>query len=249
MRYKIIVLTCIVLWGWVLVSGAQTLTAREILDRAETVMDLGRYHTKAQMTIETTGGDQRTLELEIWGEGTDKAFMKYTDPARIRGVTFLFYEEDIWSYFPSTGRTRHLASHIKNQKMMGSSFSYEDMTASYKEYQGEILKEEKIKDRVYYVIRGEQIEEDKAYDQIIAWIARDDFLPLKMDFYQQGEHVKTLEIESYMQVNSELKPERIKMKDILNDDETLFKYLELETVMDFRNDFFDKRMLERISRR
>ena len=248
MKSKIILLISLFLVGFISVSLADNvLTAREILDRAEEVMDLGQYRTDARMVIETTGGDQRTLELKIWGKGTDKAFMKYTDPARIRGITFLFYGDDIWSYFPSTGRVRHLASHVQNQKMMGSSFSYEDMTTTYDDYEGKILKEERINNQGYYVIEGKEKGEDITYDKIIVWIAKKVFLPLKMEFYQEGEKVKTMQIESYMEIKGESKPKKIIMKDLINNDETLFEYLELETDLSFEDDFFNQRQLEHIS--
>jgi len=246
-RSRIIFLIVILLSVFITVSQANTFTAREILDKAEKVMDLGQYHADAQMVIKTTGGDERTLELEIWGKGTDKAFMKCTNPARVRGMTFLFYEDEIWSYFPSTGRIRHLASHIKNQKMMGSSFSYDDMTISYEDYEGKIIQEEKINGQLYDVIEGKEKVDDKTYDKIIAWIAQGTFLPLKMDFYQEGEKVKTMQIESYMQVNGESKPGKIVMKDFLNNDETLFEYLKLETDESFEDDFFNQRQLKRIA--
>ena len=246
-KSKIIFLLVIVLSVFISVSQANTFTAKEILDQAEKIMDLGQYRADARMVIETTGGDQRTLELEIWGKGTDKAFMKYTNPARIRGVTFLFYEDDIWSYFPSTGRIRHLASHIKNQKMMGSSFSYDDMTSTYQDYEGKIIQEEKINGQIYDVIEGKAKAVDQTYEKIFVWIARGTFLPLKMDFYQEGEKVKTMQIESYLQVNGESKPEKIIMKDLLNNDETLFEYLKLETNENFEDDFFNQRQLKRLA--
>lgn len=247
-KSKVIFFIILLLLGFIFISNANnTLPAKEILDRAEKVMDLGQYRADARMVIQTTGGDERSLELEIWGKGTDKAFMKYTDPTRIRGVTFLFYEDDIWSYFPSTGRIRHLASHIKNQKMMGSSFSYDDMTTTYDDYEGKIIQEETINGQLYDVIEGKAKTADQTYDKIIAWIARETFLPLKMDFYQNGEKAKTMQIESYMQVNGESKPEKIVMKDLLNNDETLFEYLKMETDEKFEDDFFNQRQLKRIA--
>ena len=97
------------------------------------------------------------------------------------------------------------------------------------------------------MIEGKAKAADQTYEKIVAWIARGTFPPLKMDFYQEGEKVKTMQIESYLQVNGESKPEKIIMKNLLNNDETLFEYLKLETNENFEDDFFNQRQLKRLA--
>ncbi|RCW57385.1 MULTISPECIES: outer membrane lipoprotein-sorting protein [Halanaerobium] len=231
------------------IVNAANITGQEIIDKAEDNMDYGNYQSQAQMTIHTTGGDKRELKMEIRGEGTEKSIMKYYEPARIEGVTFLFIKDDIWSFFPRTGRVRHLAASTKNQKMMGSSFSYDDFSSeAFEDYSVKLIGNEKMLGEECYKVEGQAKSDEAAYDGFTAWVTEGDFRLLKVNYFKAGEKIKVMTIETFMKVNGKLRPKKITMKDLNEDNQTVFEYIEIETGVNFRPNYFNKRNLERISK-
>lgn len=247
---KILYLTIILILIFFSSTFAVDLTGREIINKAEDNMDYGNFHSLAQMTIITTGGAKRVLEMDVWGQGTSKSIMKYNQPSRIKGVSFLFLKNDIWSYFPRTGRVRHLASSIKNQKMMGSSFSYDDFSCdAFDDYTVKLIREERLGGEDCYVIEGIAKSDEAAYNRLTAWVTKDGFRLLKVNYFEDKQKVKIMIVNSFFKLNGELRPEKITMEDLNDDNKTVFEYLKIETEVKFSSDFFNKRNLERISRR
>ena len=48
---------------------------------------------------------RRTLSLTVWSEGTDKALVKVTAPAKEAGTATLKTGDEIWNYLPKIDRT------------------------------------------------------------------------------------------------------------------------------------------------
>jgi len=246
---KVTILSILITLISITAVSADNITGQEIVDKAEDNMDYGNYHSQAQMIIYTTGGDKRELKMGIWGEGIDNSIMKYYEPARIEGVTFLFIKDDIWSYFPRTGRVRHLASSSKNQKMMGSSFSYDDFSSeAFDDYNAELISSEKEQGEDCYKVEGKAKNNEAAYDGYTAWITEEDFRLLKVDYFKEEQKIKVMTIEAFMKVNGKLRPKKIIMKDLNEDNQTVFEYLNIETEVKFSPNYFNKRNLERISK-
>ncbi len=251
LKTKIIIfITCLLFLMIPTIAQGADLTAQEIIDKTEANMDYGSYQGQAEMTINTSSGDKRVLKMEMWGEGTDKSIIKYYSPSRIEGVTFLFLKDDIWSYFPRTGRVRHLAAHVKNQSMMGSSFSYEDFSSeAFTDYETIIKREEKFNGEDCYLIEGEASNDKAAYQRLIAWITKEGFRTLKVNYFNDGQQVKEMLVTEYQKINGDMRPKTVVMKDLLEDKETTFSYLEIKNGVDFAPNFFHERNLERISAR
>lgn len=227
---------------------AVDISGNEIMKKADENMNYGSYKGKGEMIIHTTSGDERVLKMEMWGQGTEESIMKYYEPQRVNGVTFLFLHKNIWSYFPRTGRVRHLGEHVKNQKMMGSSFSYDDFNGKiFDDYQSKLIKEEEFNNEKCYFVKGVAKNDQAAYDSFEAWVAEDGFRPLKVNYFKDNQQVKVMNTESFQRINGELRPQKIVMKDLEDNNTTSFEYLEMKTGIKFRPDFFNERNLKRIS--
>ncbi|HDP99721.1 MAG TPA: outer membrane lipoprotein-sorting protein [bacterium] len=108
----------------------QKLTGDKIIAKVNDLLNQESSYAVVKMTIETTGGQQRTFEYESWSkDGNEKNLIRYSKPRRAKDQAILMLDnaDDIWAYFPRTNRVRKLATHAKKQKMQGSGFSYEDM--------------------------------------------------------------------------------------------------------------------------
>jgi len=169
---------------------AQSMTSDEIIRKVNDLMNQKSVYAKVRMTIVTTSGKKRVFEYESWSKNAgEKNLIRYTLPARIRGQAILMLNnaDDIWAYFPRTGRVRKLASHAKRQKMQGSDFSYEDMgsgNAFIDEFNSRKLNDEKIEGTDCYKV--ELLRKEKStsqYSRVVCYVSKENFLPIVIDYY------------------------------------------------------------------
>jgi ribosomal protein S18 len=201
---------------------ADELTAKQILIKAKEVQQVPASWSIAEQTIITSGGSKRTFLIETWTKDkNDKQLMIYKKPARVKGIKFLFLEDgdEIYTYFPKTDRVRHLASHMKRQKMMGSDFSYEDMTfgdieEDYKLHK--LLRSEEEGGVGCYVVEVIPSEYGPHYSKMIIWIQKSNFVTRKIDYYEDGDLLKRFIAERVKLIDNIPTPLDYSMKNLID---------------------------------
>ncbi len=173
---------------------AQVMDGPGIINEVNDLMNQESIYSKSTMTIMTSSGTPRTFESESWSKDKgEKNLIRYTAPSRVRGQTTLMlnHADDIWVFFPRTQRVRKLATHAKKQKMEGSDFSYEDMgsgNAFIDEYASKKLGEEKKEGTLCYKLEMTQKPgSDMSYSRMIMWVAKDNFVPLVIDYFDEND--------------------------------------------------------------
>jgi len=172
---------------------AQELTGSQIIDKVNELMNQQTMQAEALMTIVTTSGQTRTFKYTSYSKDDgEKNLVVYTSPNRVKGQKILMLNnaDDIWAYFPRTGRVRKLATHAKKQKMQGSDFSYEDMGSGNSfitDYESKRLKDEKIEGFDCYKIEmTRKKDSDASYSRLMLWVIKENFLPVVIDYYDEN---------------------------------------------------------------
>jgi hypothetical protein len=219
----ILAVSIIMLFG---TAWAEKLTVDQILIKMQTS---GNYQTsQGQATMQIINQDNDITEMKLMmydkkekGDQPEKQLMRFTDPARLKGTAILMVGDNIWYYNNRTNRVRLLSQSAKKGSMMGSSFSYEDMSINYaKDYTGEILKE----DKDYYELKIMPKDKDKDYKYIITKVRKDKFLVESADYYnKQGMKYKELTSSDFKEINGRTMPMITKMKDIEENKLTVFE--------------------------
>jgi len=179
-------------------AGAEELTAEQIIKKVDEVAYSKSSKAAARQIITTAGGDVRELKFEGYTmDGTDKGLSEYLAPAKVKGVKILTLNkgDDIWTYFPRTGRVRKIASSARKQKVMGSDFSYEDFAPGDFEidYKARLAGWEKEAGHECYKLELIPTPEGPAYSKLVSWVRTSDFIPLRLDYYDgEGELLKRL---------------------------------------------------------
>jgi outer membrane lipoprotein-sorting protein len=77
----------------------------------------------------------RTLRLDIWSRGRDKALIVITDPPKEKGTATLKVDRNLWNYLPRIKRTIRIPPSMMMASWMGSDFTNDDLVreASYSE--------------------------------------------------------------------------------------------------------------------
>lgn len=178
---------------------AQEPTAEEIVRRVNRVMSPASMYCRAKMTITTTSGDKRTFVYDSWSKNHgEKTLIRYLEPIRSKdqATLMLNHSDDIWMYFPRTGRVRKLATHARRQKMQGSDFSYEDMgsgDAFIDDFTPTLLREETMRDSLCYLVElTKKPKTDISYSRCLMWVTKKTFVPLVIDYFPEND-AKTAE--------------------------------------------------------
>ncbi|MBL1434606.1 MAG: outer membrane lipoprotein-sorting protein [Rhodobacteraceae bacterium] len=152
-------------------------------------------HVIAEMTIRSSTGT-RSLTMESWTEGSDKALVRFIAPARDAGNATLQSGRRTYVFNPRLNQVIQLPASAMSQSWMGSDFSYSDLTKTEQlvnDYTHTLLETRRQSGHVVYVIesvpkRGKPIVWGK---QIVH--VRADFVLLRQEFYDQsGNLVRTM---------------------------------------------------------
>jgi len=234
---------------------AQDMSGKQIIQEVNDQFNPQTSYAKSKMTIITTSGDKRTLVSESWRKGAgEKTLVRYLEPKRVKGqaVLMLNSADDIWAYFPRTGRVRKLASHAKKQKMQGSDFSYEDMgggDAFIDEYSAKRLEDEKVdKQACFKVELIRNPDSDQTYSRLVLWIVKENFVPIVIDYYSENDptlNEKQL-VQSDIRVIDDLPTAfKVVMYNKMDNTQTEVNVLDAKYNLDLDDNMFTERSLKK----
>jgi outer membrane lipoprotein-sorting protein len=237
------------------VINAQEMTGKDIIQKVNDLFNPQTNYAISKMTITTTSGDKRTFITESWGKGAgEKTLVRYLEPKRVMGqaVLMLNNADDIWTYFPRTGRVRKLATHAKKQKMQGSDFSYEDMgggDAFIDEYTAKRLEDEKVDEQSCYIVELiRNLDSDQTYSRVVLRIVKENFVPIVIDYYSENDptlHEKQLIQSDISNVDGLPTAFKIVMYNKMKNKQTSMEILDVKYNLELDDRMFTERNLKK----
>ncbi|MFC1546226.1 outer membrane lipoprotein-sorting protein [bacterium] len=221
------------------------LTGDEILKKMDDVRNYNTAVMNVEMKIIDKRGNQTTMSLISYEkkEG-DKNLLRFTDPPRLQGTAILTVGDNIWYYNNRTNRVRLLSKSAKKGRMMGSSFSYEDMSLNYvKDFTAEILENKKKE----YIIKMIPKDKDKTYKYLKARVSKKTFVAIKMEYYNKNDLVyKELTASDIKNIDDHIIPLRTEMTEIGSQKVTSFEIAEHKVEFDvvLKEELFSERYLK-----
>lgn len=181
---------------------AFAITAEEVMKKSQSAfLYQGKdFKARVMMKLISKGGQERVREITMlrknFGEsgGEQKYFMYFFLPADVKDMTFMVNkypakDDDRWLFVPAINMVRRIAAQDKISSFVGSDFTYEDVSG--RDIEDDIhtlVKEEMLGDRKTYIIKSTPKTADVNYSYKISWIDKENFLPLKEDYYDlKGE--------------------------------------------------------------
>ena len=83
-------------------------------------------HTLMSMTV-STQHYQRTMNLEGWSYGQEKALVVIKSPKKDKGIATLKSDKNVWNYLPKINRVTKVPSSMMSGSWMGSHFTNDDL--------------------------------------------------------------------------------------------------------------------------
>ncbi|BDU51611.1 outer membrane lipoprotein-sorting protein [Haliovirga abyssi] len=188
--------------------------AKDILQKVKNNTEYSTSQMDATMIIKK--GNKKLSEMKFKSYlkkgDKDRQLMRFTYPSRLKGTAILSSGDNIWYYNKRTNRVRLLSKSAKKGSMMGSSFSYEDMTIDFvNDFKSELQKTT----NKYYVIKMVPIK-DKKFKYLIAYILKDKYIDEKIEYYNDNEiKYKELISSDIKKIDKIMIPLHIEMRDIL----------------------------------
>jgi len=224
-------------------------TAEEIVSKAEEAVKGKTAHGTIEMII-TTSEFTRTLKMEAWWVGNEKALIFTKSPAKEAGNKTLKIGDEIWEYLRNTETTIKIPPSMMLQSWNGSDYTNDDLvheTNLAKDYYLKIEATEKINGVDCWKIElTPKPDAPVVWGKIYYWVRKADYLPSVIQYFdEKGNMIRYMVYSDIKNMHGRMMPSKwtmynVKKKDhsttILVDDmsfdikipDKIFSYQELE---------------------
>ena len=211
------ILLLILAFGLLAALNVSAITAEEIVKNVERNEINEAERIDGSMIISDRFGS-RTKTFISYASGSDKMLLEFTNPEE-RGQKILRLEDEIYLYFPEAEEVIHLQGSALKESVMGSDFSYEDMTGEgdlLDQYEVTLLGEESIDGRKHYHLELKARKRGLAYPKQEAWIDAETWVMTRANAYSlSGRLLKEMELGDIRVVAGKYVPHYIIMRDAM----------------------------------
>lgn len=225
-------------------------TAGEIVRRSEDLLKGVSSRGKFRMTI-TTPDYTRTMEMESWWVGQEKALIVITAPKREAGNKTLKVGNELWMYLRNTETTIKIPPSMMLQSWMGSDFTNDDLvreSSLIDDYDTRILRTDTIDGVSAWKLElTPRPSAPVVWGRILHWVRNADYLPARTEYYdERGKLMRTLEYSGVRRFGTRSIPSQWTMVNgVKPDHRTEFLYLEAEFDIPIDDRVFSFRELEK----
>lgn len=230
-------------------ASAETLTAKDILDKVDDLYRGTSSHGKMTMKV-ITAHWSRTLTLDFWSKGKERSFVKILAPLKEKGSATLRSGTDIWNYLPKVNRVVKLPSSMMSASWMGSHFTNDDLVKESRFTQDYTF------DITFQGARdGQDIVEltcipkpdaPVVWGKVVVTVRKSDYLPLKTLYYDEGlKLARTMTFSDFKEISGRNLPAVMTLTpEDKPGEETQVTYDAIDFNVSLRDDFFSLRTLQ-----
>lgn len=262
--YKLLAVSLTLLIDGALLLAQEPLTAKQVADQSFKVTKLAGAESEATMTIIDSKGRERVRKIaqvtRLYDNGkTEKKLARFLAPADVKGTGLLTFDyeekdDDIWLYMPALRKARRIISSEKAKSLMGSEFSYADMTPpSVDDFTFQNLGEEAVNGIMCWKIEmipiNDAVAKEMGFSKKVAFIGKQDFVIRKAIFYDLNNELhKELTVTEIKEVdtqNHRYRPMLMIMVNKQNNRKSIFKIDKIQLNPNLKDEYFTSRYLER----
>ena len=235
------------------VGGAATtpsVDARAIVDRVDQLLRGDSSEGELTMSVVTRRWT-RTLSMRVWSEGTEKALIKVTAPAKEAGTVTLKSGNEIWNYLPKIDRTIRVPTSMMMASWMGSHFTNDDLVKESRLVRDYDIVVEFSGQRdgadVWEFALTPRPEAAVVWGKIVLQVRQKDLMPTWARYYgDDGGHRRTVTFGDYRIMGGRLVPTTTAVVPTDKPDEsTVIKYQRLAFDVRLPRDMFTLGALKR----
>jgi len=197
---------------------------------------------------------KKFLFRKLGSLGDSKTLVRFTDPAEVRGVGLLSYNQKgasdrQWMYTPAIQRTRRIAPQERSRRFLGTDFTHEDMAERVlDDFAYRMLGEGEVVDgHKTYKIEAKPVAPDRSqYKLIHLWVAQD--LPYTLHaemFDQNGQKVRVLQASNLEKIAGVWVAKRMEVSSPSENTKTTLVIQEVRFNTGLKEDLFTQQALEK----
>lgn len=175
--------------------------AEEIIRKAEDAIKGKTSHGIFVMRV-VTPDYERTLKMESWWVGNDKALIEILEPKREAGNRTLKIGNEIWMYLRSTETTIKIPPSMMLQSWNGSDYTYDDLVREsnlIRDYEISLMGIDTISGAACWKLQLiPRPEAPVVWGKLWYWVRQSDYLPARVEYYsEKGDLVRTMVFEDF----------------------------------------------------
>jgi len=234
----------------ILSSAGTGQTAEQIVRRSEDLLKGKSSKGSFRMTI-VTPDFTRTMEMDSWWVGNEKALILITSPRREAGNKTLKVKNELWMYLRNTETTIKVPPSMMLQSWNGSDFTNDDLvreSSLIDDYTVRLLAEETIENSATWKIELlPKPTSPVVWGTIIHWVRKKDYLPIRTEYFdEKGVRVRTMTYGSFKKFGDRTIPSTWTLvNDAKPGHRTEFEYLDVQFDVDISDRIFSFQELER----
>ena len=214
MKQKILLLTAMLIF---ITAGLFAITAEEIIEKMELNLVYDTAIVEGRMVINDRFGT-RTSTYISYTEGEEKSLLEFTN-IEDAGQKILRLKDEIYLYYPDAEETIRLQGAALRQAVMGSDFSYEDMTGDkgiLDSYAVTLDGEGTVDGFPCYILTLTAKTRDVPYQKEIMWVDKELFIYRQVHkLAKSGKVLKEMKVTDLIKVDGLYIPSRLIMVDKL----------------------------------
>ena len=206
------------------------------LDKVDAASNAGSdAHIVLDVVVTDKKGVDANRTLEIWQKGSDKRLVRFTEPARLAGVSLLVPDGDtVYVYLPAYERPpKRVVGSQRSDAFMGTDFSIEEL--SRMEWAGDYdaTVEEDEGDVTRLLLDPKDLK-GVEHDQLRMWVDESRNMPVKVEYFADGELQRRLTLEDYKPVGPRELAHSLRVEDLDKGTQTkaTVRSAELDTGLD-----------------
>ena len=158
----------------------------------------------------------RTLQFEVWSEGTQRSFIRIQEPPRERGVAFLKVGREMWQFVPRISRVIKIPPSMMMQSWMGSGFTNDDLareSSMVTDYEHELHDIEDVRGfQAYHLTLRTKPDAAVAWARVELRVRTEDYVPLLAEFFnERDQRVRTLTYGDFRPIGGRTVPTRVEL--------------------------------------
>ncbi len=247
------------------VPSVFAMDTREIMVKNFYSGKVSEWQTLTKMTLIDKKGFERVRTgksiNKLQKDGIDyMRLYRFFSPEDIHGTGLLTVEhsnrdDDMWIYLPALKKARRIVASNKRDSFVGSDFSYVDIVSSRVDDFVHYLKGQENIDGIdcfviESIVKDEKAKRDTGYSKKISWIRKDNFVEIKIDYYDEGGEFFKTQVISDIYLADTVKGRWIAMKREIKNQKTghktIITFEKMEIDKGIRDDIFTVRTLERM---
>ncbi len=208
---------------FVLLQNAFTISGNAVLRKVDIAMISKSSRAFVIMKVYTGYDSYRTVKIKSYTLGSNMSYSEYVYPKNIAGMKYLSRGDNIWMYYPKTGRVRKLPEHMEKRPVsgVGGDFAAQDMkNVKYStKYTAKIKKTNS--DKYVLVANGRG---KGTYKKLVLYVNKSNYVPVQIDYYNDyGRKFKTLFMKNVVKINGVWFAKKLVMKSYERDAKTVIE--------------------------